>query len=343
MLFFIKNYTLVIMSKIKESKKSNEVSISYIRKQARRDELQAQGKREREGRKINAILLGNQFRNKYGIIKWDLLLNFLIFATFLLARDLIFLAIIVFLQVYVASYFIFNYRKYRLAPFLMSFSIIPFLTYFFLPGLDELTSNALLFCGWAILSYGAFWFVIIFKNRREFRDAQEMELCLVCDQPKWDFVIHMGRYLCRDCFLEKAYQKEKYNGIEIYRWDYDILSYLEKEVGEKIPNYNLSEDNDIYKPEIENKLFFSVDDNNITTISIPNKNLSLNLPEEIGLVQSLRILNFPGNKISKLPYAIRDLYHLKIINLKNNPLEYLPGHSLKTLSLLKRRNCIVLR
>lgn len=345
MLIFNTNQALfiVIMVEKNASKKINIVTVSYIKKKIRREELQAQGKREKEGRKIQPLLLGNQFRSKYGIIKWDFLFNFLIFATFLWARDEPIFAFIVFLQVYVASYYIFNYRKYRLAPFLMSFSLIPFLTYFFLPGLDDLTSGALLFCGWAILSYGAFWFLIIFKNRKEFENAQELEVCLVCDKPKFDFVIHMGRYLCKDCFLEQAYQIEKYDGIEIYRWDYDILSFLEKEIGEKISYYNLSEDEDILKPEIENKLFFSAEENNITVISIPNKNLPINLPEEIGLVQTIRVFNFPGNKISKLPYSMRNLFHIKILNLKNNPLEYLPGHSLKTLTFLKRRGCKIIK
>ncbi len=331
------------MSKMKVTKKDNIVSTSYIKNQVRRDELQIQAKREREGRSIGVFLLGNQFRSKYGILKWDLLLNYLIFATFLWARDLIFFAIIVFLQVYVASYFIFNYRKYRIVPLLMSFSIIPFLTYKYLPGLDKLTSDALLFCCWAILSYGAFWIIIIFKNRKEFENAQEMELCLVCNKQKENFVIHMGRFLCKDCFLEQAYQLVKFNGTEIFTWDYDVLSYLEHEIGEKIPNFNLNEDNDILKPEIINKLFFSVDGNNVTAISIPNHNIKLILPEEIGLLQTLRILNFPGNLISKLPYSLRDLFHLKILNLKNNPLDYLPGHSLKTLAFLRRRSCNILR
>ncbi len=333
---------MVKMSASKKSK-SNVVTASYIKNKTRREELHVQAKREREGRKLGPILLENQFRDKYGLIKWDLLLNFLILATYFWAQDLIFLALVVFLQVYVASYFIFNYRKYRLAPFLMSLSIIPFSVYLLYPDLDALFRSALFFCGWAILTYGIFWFLIIFKNRKEFQNAQEMELCLECNTQKPNFVIHMGRYLCKDCFLEQAYNLKNFNGIEIYSWDRDVLSYLEHEIGEKILNFNLSEDNDILKSEIENKLFFSVEENNVIAISIPNKNLKLNLPEEIGLIQSLRILNFPGNQISKLPYSMRDLFHLKILNLKNNHLEYLPGHSLKTLTFLKRRGCNILR
>ena len=331
------------MSEMKNSKKSNIVSASYIKNQARRTELQNEAKREREGIKVDFLGMENQFREKHTIIKWDLLFDLLLFAAFLWARDLTFLAIFVFLQVYIASYFIFNYRKYRLAPFLMIFSIIPFFFYFQFPELDAGFRNGLFFCGWSILSYGAFWFIIIFKNRKEFANAQELELCMVCDEQKEDFIIHMGRYLCRDCFLEQAYTIVKYNNIEIFQSDYDVLSYFEHEIGERIPIYQLSDDTDILKPEIESKLFFSVEEYNVVAISIPNKNLKINLPEEIGLLHTLRILNFPGNQISKLPYSFRELYHLKIVNLRNNPLDFLPGHSLKTLALLRRRHCNVLK
>ena len=124
------------MSKIKvrnivsATKKTNIVSASYIKNQTRKSELQTVAKREREDRKLGFLILKNQFREKYGIVKWDFLINILLLASFFWGRGLTFLAILVFIQVFVASYFIFNYRKYRLAPFLMSFSIIPFFIYF---------------------------------------------------------------------------------------------------------------------------------------------------------------------------------------------------------------------
>ena len=339
------------MSKIKATRKNNIVSASYIRNQARRSELQTQAKRKKEGRKLGFFILKNQFRAKYGLLKWDLLANILILASFFWGRGLAFLAIIVYLQVYIASYFIFNYRKYRLAPLIMSFSILPFFAYYMIPNFDgyldpnmsALIRSALLFSGWAILSYGAFWFIIIYKNRKEYQNAQVMEFCMVCDKQKENFVIHMGHYLCKDCYLEQAYKVKEFNGTEVFMWDYNVLSYLEQEIGEKIPNYNLNEENDILKPEFKNKLFFSMEENAVTAISIPNKNIKLNLPEEIGLLHTLKILNFPGNQISKLPFSLRTLFHLKIINLENNPLEYLPGHSLKSLSLLRRRDCNIIR
>ncbi|QEE16579.1 leucine-rich repeat domain-containing protein [Promethearchaeum syntrophicum] len=339
------------MSKTKSTKKTNIVSTSYVRNQARRKVLQTEAKREREGRKLGFFLLKNQFRENYGLLKWDLLLTILLLAAFFWGRGLTFLAIIVYLQIYVASYFIFNYRKYRLAPFIMSFSILPFIIYIMSPNFEryldpdlmELFKSSFLFSTWAILSYGAFWFIIIYKNRREYQNAQEKELCLVCGKQKEDFVIHMGHFLCKECYLEQAYKLKNFNGIDIYMWDYEVLSYLEHQIGEKIPNYNLTEENNIFKPEFENKLFFSVEENSVTAISIPNKRIKLNLPEEIGLLHTLRFLNFPGNQISKLPYSMRTLFQLKFLNLKNNPLEYLPGHSLKSLTLLKRRGCNILR
>ena len=227
------------MSKIKATRKNNIVSASYIRNQARRSELQTQAKRKKEGRKLGFFILKNQFRAKYGLLKWDLLANILILASFFWGRGLAFLAIIVYLQVYIASYFIFNYRKYRLAPLIMSFSILPFFAYYMIPNFDGyldpnmsvLLRSALLFSGWAILSYGAFWFIIIYKNRKEYQNAQVMEFCMVCDKQKEDFVIHMGHYLCKDCYLEQAYQVKEFNGTEVFVWDYNVLSYLEQEIG----------------------------------------------------------------------------------------------------------------
>ena len=331
------------MPKMKDLKNSNIVTVSYIKNQARRTELQTEAKREREGRKVGSIGMENQFRDKYPIIKWDLLFDLLLLSGFLWGHNYIFFSVLAFLQIYIASYFIFNYRKYTLPPFLMSLSLIPGFIYYLFPDLPVEFRSGMVLSFWVILSFGAFWFIIIYKNRREFANAQEFELCMVCDEQKADFIIHMGRYLCRDCFLEQAYTIVKYNNIEIFQTDYDVLSYFEHEIGEKIPIYHLSNDEDILKAEIENKLFFSVEENNVTAISIPNKNLKINLPEEIGLLQTLRVLNFPGNKISKLPYSFRDLYHLTIVNLKNNHLDFLPGHSLKTLELLRRRHCKVFR
>jgi len=176
-----------------------------------------------------------------------------------------------------------------------------------------------------------------------FQNAQELELCLECNTQKSDFVVHMGRYLCKECFLSNAYQLVNYHGKEMFQMDYDVLAYFEKKIGEEIPNYNLIEYDDILKPEFENKLFYSIEENNVSAISIPNKNLQLNIPEEIGLLHTLRVLNFQGNHISKLPYALGNLYHLKILNLKNNDLDFLPAHSLKTLTLLRRRGYNVIK
>jgi len=345
MLFFNRFYTVVIMSEIKTSKKSksNVVTVSYMKNQARRTALQAEAKREREGRKIGMFSMENQFREKYTFLKWDLLFNLLLLSGYLWAQNYIFFAVFAFLQIYISSYFIFNYRKYILSPFLMSLSLIPMLTYFLFPEFPAEFRSALVFSFWIILSYGAFWFIIIFKNRKEFKNAQELELCLECNIQKEDFVIHMGRYMCKECFLSQAYEIVKYHDTDVYQWDYDVLSYFEQKIDEEIPNYNLNDDNDIFKPEIENKLFFSVEENNVTVISIPNKNFQLILPEEIGLLNTLKILNFQGNKISKLPYSLRNLYHLTILNLKNNNLDFLPAHSLKTLTLLRRRDCNVLK
>ena len=343
MLFLDRNYIVVIMTKIKTSKESNVVTVSYLKNQAKRTVLQTEAKREREGRKVSVLSMENQFKDKYPIIKWDLLFDLLLLSGYLWGQKYIFFSIIAFMQIYLASYFIFNYRKYTLPPFLMSLSSIPGLIYIIFPDLPAEFRSGMVFSFWFILSYGAFWFIIIFKNRKEFANAQELELCMLCDEQKEDFVIHMGRYMCKECFLSQAYEVVKYYNTEIYQWDYDVLTFFENEIGEKIPNYNLSEDDYILKPEIESKLFFSVEENNVTAISIPNRNFQLNLPEEIGLLHTLKILNFQGNQISKLPYSLRNLYHLKILNLKNNNLDYLPGHSLKTLTLLRRRHCDVLK
>jgi hypothetical protein len=333
------------MSKNKSSKKSqsNVVTASYMKNQARRTQLQSEAKREREGRKVSFLSMENQFREKYIIIKWDLLFDLLLLSGFLWAQEYIFFAVFVFMQIYISSYFIFNYRKYTLPPFLMSLSLIPGAIYLIFTELPTEFRSGMVFGFWLILSYGAFWFIIIFKNRREFKNAQELELCLECNLQKENFVIHMGRYLCKECFLSHAYKLVKYHGKEMYQMDYDVLSYFEKKIGEEIPNYNLIENNDILKPEIESKLFYSLEENNVSAISIPNKNLQLNIPEEIGLLHTLRVLNFQGNKISKLPYALRNLYHLKILNLKNNDLDFLAAHSLKTLTLLRRRGYNVIR
>jgi len=333
------------MSKTKPRKKSksNVVTVSYLKNQALRTALQAEAKREREGRKTGFLNMPNQFRERFNIIKWDLLFDLLLLSGFLWGQEYHFFSIFVFMQIYISSFFIFNYRKYTLPPFLMSLSLIPALVYLLFPGFPVEFRSGMVLSFWVILSYGVFWFVIIFKNRKEFENAQEDELCMVCDQQKDEFVIHMGRYLCKDCFLEQAYTMVEYNGTEMYKSDYDVLNYLENEIGEKIPNYNLNDEKDILKPEFENKLFFSIEQNNLTVISIPNTNLQIILPEEIGLLHTLRILNLHGNKISKLPYAFRELYHLKIINLKNNDLDFLPAHILKSLALLKRRGCTILK
>ena len=97
------------MLNFKSKKLSNNVTASYLKAQERRKELQIQAKREKEGRKLGAFLLDNQFREKYTIIKWDLLFDILLFAAFLWAREFTFLAVFAFLQVYFASYFLFNY------------------------------------------------------------------------------------------------------------------------------------------------------------------------------------------------------------------------------------------
>ena len=63
----------------------------------------------------------------------------------------------------------------------------------------------------------------------------------------------------------------------------------------------------------------TVIDSNITSIELPRNNLSGQLPNEIGKILDLEILNLSDNNLSdELPDSIKCLTHLKYLDLSHN-------------------------
>lgn len=79
---------------------------------------------------------------------------------------------------------------------------------------------------------------------------------------------------------------------------------------------------------------FTVKHNHIHTLNLSMMELE-RIPDSIGNLDRLMILDLSSNKLRELPYSIGELSHLKILNLGYNRLKNLPD-SIKNLQILRQ-------
>ncbi len=288
----------------------------------------------------------NDPREKYPIVKWDIILNIVVVSFglwFSLKWYFQVLAVLLFIQAYVASYFVFHYWKIWVPLILCSIAGFFWVAYFlFLPILVPVAEDALLFTSIAVTIYALFWFVIWRKNLKLYRIAQRPEVCLVCGLERKEHVYHLGQRMCVQCFEKLATSFVEYYGSIIFQWDFDILAYLEQELGRPIPlldpvlNYTNPQD-------INSDDYFGyvLEGNNITRLYLNNQNLQ-SLPPFIGLLLYLVELHVKNNQIIALPPSIIDLANLKMIDFRQNPLEFRSGDVERALLNLTRKRCQIL-
>ncbi|MHA1672918.1 MAG: hypothetical protein ACTSYI_04770 [Promethearchaeota archaeon] len=288
----------------------------------------------------------NDPKERYPIVKWDIILNIVVISFglwFTLRWYFQVLGVLLFIQAYVASYFIFHYWKIWVPLILCSIAGFFWVAYFFFaPILVIEAANALLFISIAVTVYAGFSFVIWQKNKKLYRIAQRPEVCLVCGLERKKHVYHMGQRMCVQCFEKLATTLVEYYGSIMFQWDFDILAYLEQELGRPVPlldpvlNYTNPQD---INPD--DYFGYVLEGNNITRLYLNNQNLH-SLPPFIGLLLYLVELHVKNNQIVALPPSIIDLVNLKIIDFRENPLEFRSGDVERALLNLTRKRCLIL-
>ena len=288
----------------------------------------------------------NDPKEKYPIVKWDIIFNIVVVSFglwFSLKWYFQVIAIVLFFQAYVASYFIFHYYKIWIPLILCSIAGFFWGNYFiFGPFLIPEAGNALLFICIATSVYALFSFVIWRKNLRLYKIAQRPEVCLVCGLERNQHVFHLGQRMCMQCFEKMAISLVEYHESILYQWDYDILRALEQDLSRPIPlldsvlNYTNPQD---INPD--DYFGYVLEGNNITRLYLNNQNLH-SLPYFIGLLLYLVELHIKNNQITALPPSIIDLVNLKVIDYRQNPLEFRSGDVERALLNLTRKRCLIL-
>ncbi|MHA1796520.1 MAG: hypothetical protein ACTSUK_10440 [Promethearchaeota archaeon] len=287
----------------------------------------------------------NDPKETYPIIKWDIIVNILFFSAWMWFKgNLIFqiVAVFLFLQAYIVSYYIFHYYKYDIPIVLVLISIFLWLIFFVLNSLLGEVYNTFLFICIAFTIYAVFSFVIRSKNYKAYLKANGPQPCPICGMEKWEHVFHLGQDMCRDCFEKRALSQVYYHDSLIFQWDYDVLMFIEKELGKEIPALdpvlNYTNPTQINPDEL---FGFVLEDRNITRLYLNNQKLR-HLPPFIGLLIDLRELHLKNNKLASLPSSIFDLVRLRLLDYRQNPIKFRTGEIERALLNLMKRGCEIL-
>ena len=120
-----------------------------------------------------------------------------------------------------------------------------------------------------------------------------------------------------DVYLEPSDIENKeivdYHGVSLFRYDYEFLIDLEKELGE-IPLVSIIS---------WNNFGFKTENIRIVGLGLYKKDLK-SIPERIGSLFSLKELYLDSNQLSILPEGIKDLKSLTILNLGHNKFKSVP-------------------
>ncbi|MHA1522448.1 MAG: hypothetical protein ACTSRK_19955 [Promethearchaeota archaeon] len=212
----------------------------------------------------------------------------------------------------------------------------------FSPLLIPEARSALVFICIATSLYALFWFVIWRKNIKLYEIAQRPDACPVCGLEKEDHIFHLGQDMCVQCFEKMATSLVDYHESIVFQWDFDVLTYIENDLGRPIPlldpvlNYTNPQD---INPD--DYFGYVVEGNNVTRLYLNNQDL-YNLPPFIGLLLYLTELHVKGNRIVAIPPSIIDLANLKLFDFRQNPLEFRSGNVERALLNLTRKRCEIL-
>lgn len=275
------------------------------------------------------------------LMKWDMIFNLLFITAFVWVLEQPVLAIWIFLQIFIFSYFSFNYRGLSVPLFFLLLSIIPFWMYLTNP--NRPYNELFIFVGIILAIYGVFWIFIALKNHRVYLDSMKPEKCPVCDEDNYEFVNHLGRLMCMECFNKEAFEVVEYNGVEIFKWDYNFLKFLENQIDRAIPLYKSSDRDEVVWENLPNEDFFGyiIQERNILALSIPNSGIKM-IPDEIGLLTHIRFLNFRGNHLVELPLSIESIASLKYLNIQGNLMDIISQQLEYVFRALKKRKCDII-
>ncbi len=275
---------------------------------------------------------------QYIILKWDIIFNILLFTGYLWANGYYFFGILIYLQIYTTSWYMFTYRGSLPAYIFFGLSLIPFTMY--LLNLWPDLPTFLLWCGWSCVAYGFYWFILATKNRKKYEKSIAPQICKYCGLPNKNFLVHMGEKMCEACYLREALQQLNYHGTILYRWDYDLLMFFETQIKSPIPHIERNP-TEIY-PDYDTQVGFISEAMNIVQLILPNQGIS-ELPELLGYLVKLRVIYLKNNQISFLPPTIGQLYSLKLLNIEKNNIKFIPIEIELALKSLRERGCKVIR
>ena len=116
--------------------------------------------------------------------------------------------------------------------------------------------------------------------------------------------------------LQQYSDKEllSYQGIAVSQQDYHVLSIFAEICAEHIPIVD----------NVEHDTFGCVIiEGNITQLGLFNRKIK-KIPDELGQLKALVLLDLDGNGLTQISEAITDLHNLKTLDLRNNQLQSLP-------------------
>ncbi|WP_371802463.1 hypothetical protein [Candidatus Lokiarchaeum ossiferum] len=275
------------------------------------------------------------------LMKWDMIFNLLFITAFVWVYNQPVLAIWIFIQIFIFSFFSFNYRGLSVSLLFLILSGIPFWLYISNPQRNG--ADIILFVGVILAVYGVFWIFIALKNNKAYLDSLKPQTCPICETEKHEFVQHLGRFMCTDCFYKEAFEVVEHDGIEIFKWDYNFLKFLENQIEKPIPLYKSTDRDEIDWEKLPEEEFFGyiIDEKNIKALSLPNAGIKA-IPNEIGLLTHIKFLNLQGNQLVDLPLSIERIASLRYLNIQRNIMEIISQDLEYVFRFLKKRKCVIL-
>jgi Leucine-rich repeat (LRR) protein len=131
-------------------------------------------------------------------------------------------------------------------------------------------------------------------------------------------------------FITCINEMKKIDFIKKFKYlNINIESNIERIIRGK--KFNVLEFKDLYKPEFKNFRYYEFSKSLYESMILEINNISAfqYIPNEIGKLINLRILNLKGNSLTELPKSIGNLTFLLVLDISNNNLTSIPNEFIK--------------
>ncbi len=277
-----------------------------------------------------------QKKDSWTIVKWDFVFNLIVLGSFLFLRGHLIFSYIVFFAIYAFSFIAFKNHGPWIPIIWAGLTVLAFYWVWIYPYIE--IDHFFRIIAWVTLSYTGFWVLNAIKNYIRYLKSLQPEICPFCGAEEDELMSHMGNKMCGKCFNLGVFSIQAYHNNLLNYWDYEFIKDVEREIGKPIPlisNGSESTEEIVFNDQ---KFGYICQDKKITHLYfVAQEMTSLNLA--IGSLNRLKILNLNNNRLAYLPVTIQSLIQLEELDLRRNPLDLSLADLQQTIDEMREKGC----